>query len=89
MLQHERDQKVRLEKMVEQLARQHSHLEEAAQHALPIVCQPEVPRPSRNVETFIFIAFFYFLTTLHVDNAAFLFLWKQSRMVQNRLVLSI
>ncbi|XP_076249148.1 oxysterol binding protein isoform X4 [Calliopsis andreniformis] len=35
MLQHERDQKVRIEKMVEQLARQHSHLEEAAQHALP------------------------------------------------------
>ncbi|KAK0076277.1 hypothetical protein PV326_010913, partial [Microctonus aethiopoides] len=35
MLQHERDHKVRLEKMVEQLARQHSHLEEAAQHALP------------------------------------------------------
>ncbi|XP_020283344.1 oxysterol-binding protein 1 isoform X3 [Pseudomyrmex gracilis] len=33
MLQHERDQKVRIEKMVEQLARQHSHLEEAAQHA--------------------------------------------------------
>lgn len=35
MLQHERDQKERIEKMVEQLARQHSHLEEAAQHALP------------------------------------------------------
>ncbi|XP_018054648.1 PREDICTED: oxysterol-binding protein 1 isoform X2 [Atta colombica] len=35
MLQHERDQKVRIEKMVEQLARQHSHLEEAAQHAIP------------------------------------------------------
>ncbi|CAK9800530.1 Oxysterol-binding protein 1 [Anthophora quadrimaculata] len=35
MFQHERDQKVRIEKMVEQLARQHSHLEEAAQHALP------------------------------------------------------
>lgn len=36
MLQHERDQKERIEKMVEQLARQHSHLEEAAQHALPL-----------------------------------------------------
>ncbi|XP_015115191.1 oxysterol-binding protein 1 isoform X1 [Diachasma alloeum] len=35
LLQHERDQKVRIEKMVEQLARQHSHLEQAAQHALP------------------------------------------------------
>ncbi|XP_043482425.1 oxysterol-binding protein 1 isoform X2 [Leptopilina heterotoma] len=35
MVQHERDQKERIEKMVEQLARQHSHLEEAAQHALP------------------------------------------------------
>ncbi|XP_076644475.1 oxysterol binding protein isoform X3 [Halictus rubicundus] len=35
LLQHERDQKVRIEKMVEQLARQHSHLEEAAQHAIP------------------------------------------------------
>ncbi|XP_003427315.3 oxysterol-binding protein 1 isoform X3 [Nasonia vitripennis] len=39
MLQHERDQKVRIEKMVEQLARQHSHLEEAAQHALPAAGQ--------------------------------------------------
>lgn len=48
MLQHERDQKVRIEKMVEQLARQHSHLEEAAQHALP----PGIPagnhRSTRN-----------------------------------------
>ncbi|XP_078037530.1 oxysterol binding protein isoform X3 [Augochlora pura] len=35
LLQHERDQKVRIEKVVEQLARQHSHLEEAAQHAIP------------------------------------------------------
>ncbi|XP_066593979.1 oxysterol-binding protein 1 isoform X2 [Prorops nasuta] len=41
MLQHERDQKERIEKMVEQLARQHSHLEEAAQHALPSV-QPGI-----------------------------------------------
>ncbi|XP_011494145.1 PREDICTED: oxysterol-binding protein 1 isoform X2 [Ceratosolen solmsi marchali] len=46
MLQHERDQKVRLEKMVEQLARQHSHLEEAAQHALPPPAQGGVYRPS-------------------------------------------
>ncbi|XP_050094217.1 oxysterol-binding protein 1 isoform X5 [Anopheles aquasalis] len=30
MLQHERDQKLHLEEMVEQLARQHSHLEQAA-----------------------------------------------------------
>ncbi|XP_044002352.1 oxysterol-binding protein 1 isoform X2 [Aphidius gifuensis] len=35
MLQHERDQKERIEKMVEQLAMQHSHLDEAAQQALP------------------------------------------------------
>ena len=35
MFQHEREQKNRIEKMVEQLARQHSHLEEAAQQALP------------------------------------------------------
>ncbi|KAJ8678935.1 hypothetical protein QAD02_014722 [Eretmocerus hayati] len=40
MLQHERDQKVELEKMFEQLARQTSHLEEAAQHALPPSTQP-------------------------------------------------
>lgn len=34
MLQHEREQKLRLEEFVEQLARQHSHLEQAAtQHA--------------------------------------------------------
>ncbi|CAO1304197.1 unnamed protein product [Diamesa hyperborea] len=32
MLQHERDQRVHLEEMVEQLARQHSHLEHAAAH---------------------------------------------------------
>lgn len=32
MLQHEREQKVHLEEMVEQLARQHSHLEQAAVH---------------------------------------------------------
>lgn len=31
MLQHERDQRMRLEEMVEQLARQHSSLEQAAQ----------------------------------------------------------
>ncbi|XP_014209543.1 oxysterol-binding protein 1 isoform X2 [Copidosoma floridanum] len=37
MLQHERDQKVRFEKMFEQLSRQYSSLEEAAQHALPTV----------------------------------------------------
>lgn len=30
MLQHERDQRLQLQHMVEQLARQHSHLEEAA-----------------------------------------------------------
>lgn len=30
MLQHERDQRLHLEEMVEQLARQHSHLEQAA-----------------------------------------------------------
>jgi hypothetical protein len=47
MLQHERDQKVRIEKMVEQLARQHSHLEEAAQHAIPSVTPAGCNRPSR------------------------------------------
>ncbi|XP_058806394.1 oxysterol-binding protein 1 isoform X3 [Phymastichus coffea] len=35
MLQHERDQKVRIEEMFEELARQHSHLEEEARHARP------------------------------------------------------
>lgn len=36
MLQHERDQRQRLEEMVEQLARQHSNLEQAAKdHRLP------------------------------------------------------
>lgn len=47
MLQHERDQKVRIEKMVEQLARQHSHLEEAAQHAIPSAVPTGGHRPSR------------------------------------------
>ncbi|GAB1861944.1 Oxysterol-binding protein 1 [Camponotus japonicus] len=46
LLQHERDQKVRIEKMVEQLARQHSHLEEAAQHAIPSVTHAGGHRPS-------------------------------------------
>ncbi|XP_072750194.1 LOW QUALITY PROTEIN: oxysterol-binding protein 1 [Anoplolepis gracilipes] len=46
MLQHERDQKVRIEKMVEQLARQHSHLEEAAQHAIPSATIAGGHRPS-------------------------------------------
>lgn len=35
MLQHERDQKQQLETIVEQLARQHSHLEEAAHRHRP------------------------------------------------------
>ncbi|KAK2587462.1 hypothetical protein KPH14_003169 [Odynerus spinipes] len=51
MLQHERDQKVRIEKMVEQLARQHSHLEEAAQHALPSVTPAGGHRPSYSAVT--------------------------------------
>ncbi|XP_018312775.1 LOW QUALITY PROTEIN: oxysterol-binding protein 1 [Mycetomoellerius zeteki] len=46
MLQHERDQKVRIEKMVEQLARQHSHLEKAAQHAIPSATPAGGHRPS-------------------------------------------
>ncbi|XP_070149851.1 oxysterol-binding protein 1 isoform X2 [Polyergus mexicanus] len=46
LLQHERDQKVRIEKMVEQLARQHSHLEEAAQHAIPSATLSGGHRPS-------------------------------------------
>ncbi|XP_011256110.1 oxysterol-binding protein 1 isoform X2 [Camponotus floridanus] len=51
MLQHERDQKVRIEKMVEQLARQHSHLEEAAQHAIPSVTLAGGHRPSHPATT--------------------------------------
>lgn len=35
MLQHERDQRQNLEEMVEQLARQHSHLEQAAHRHIP------------------------------------------------------
>lgn len=35
MLQHERDQKQQLEEMVETLARQHSHLEQAAHRHRP------------------------------------------------------
>lgn len=35
MLQHERDQRQHLEEMVEQLARQHSHLEQAAHRHRP------------------------------------------------------
>lgn len=35
MLQHERDQRQHLEEMVEQLARQHSHLEQAAHRCRP------------------------------------------------------
>lgn len=36
LLQHEREQRLRLEDMVEQLARQHSHLEQAAKdHQTP------------------------------------------------------
>ena len=52
MLQHERDQKVRIEKMVEQLARQHSHLEEAAQHAIPSATPAGGHRPSRKLIDF-------------------------------------
>nr|XP_031832165.1 oxysterol-binding protein 1 isoform X1 [Nomia melanderi] len=51
MLQHERDQKVRIEKMVEQLARQHSHLEEAAQHAIPSAVPAGGHRPSHTTVT--------------------------------------
>ncbi|XP_011703210.1 PREDICTED: oxysterol-binding protein 1 isoform X1 [Wasmannia auropunctata] len=51
MLQHERDQKVRIEKMVEQLARQHSHLEEAAQHAIPSATPAGGHRPSHPAVT--------------------------------------
>ncbi|XP_046740221.1 oxysterol-binding protein 1 isoform X2 [Diprion similis] len=46
LLQHEREQKLRLEEMVEQLARQHSHLEQAAQHALPPASGPSGHRSS-------------------------------------------
>ncbi|XP_032662563.1 oxysterol-binding protein 1 isoform X2 [Odontomachus brunneus] len=51
MLQHERDQKERIEKMVEQLARQHSHLEEAAQHAIPSATPAGGHRPSHPAVT--------------------------------------
>ncbi|XP_076177462.1 oxysterol binding protein isoform X5 [Ptiloglossa arizonensis] len=51
MLQHERDQKVRIEKMVEQLARQHSHLEEAAQHAIPSAAPAGGHRSSHTAAT--------------------------------------
>ncbi|XP_011162781.1 oxysterol-binding protein 1 isoform X2 [Solenopsis invicta] len=51
MLQHERDQKVRIEKMVEQLARQHSHLEEAAQHAIPSATPAGGHKPSHPAVT--------------------------------------
>ncbi|XP_071572987.1 oxysterol-binding protein 1 isoform X2 [Temnothorax nylanderi] len=51
LLQHERDQKVRIEKMVEQLARQHSHLEEAAQHAIPSATHAGGHRPSHPAVT--------------------------------------
>lgn len=54
MLQHERDQKVRIEKMVEQLARQHSHLEEAAQHAIPSVAPAGGHRQSRKFICILF-----------------------------------
>lgn len=41
MLQHERDQRLRLEDIVEQLARQHSHLEQAAKdHQTPKTSMP-------------------------------------------------
>ncbi|XP_034237415.1 oxysterol-binding protein 1 isoform X2 [Thrips palmi] len=41
MLQHERDQRLRLEEIVEQLARQHSHLEQAAKdHQTPRTSMP-------------------------------------------------
>lgn len=58
LLQHERDQKVRLEKMVEQLARQHSHLEEAAAHALP----PAVPAGGHRVSRNLIYILFYMNT---------------------------
>lgn len=51
MLQHERDQKERIEKMVEQLAMQHSHLEEAAQQALPSGSH----RPGRKIKINLFM----------------------------------
>lgn len=48
MLQHERDQRLRLEEIVEQLARQHSHLEQAAKdHQTP---RPSMPHSSPSDE---------------------------------------
>lgn len=40
LLQHERDQRVRLEDMVEQLARQHSHLEQEAKEQMSQAMPP-------------------------------------------------
>lgn len=60
MVQHERDQKERIEKMVEQLARQHSHLEEAAQHALPdSLIEPQM---SSNILQLLNIKIYYYFT---------------------------
>ncbi|XP_046980953.1 oxysterol-binding protein 1 isoform X1 [Schistocerca americana] len=46
MLQHEREQRLRLEEVVEQLARQHSHLEQAAkEHQIP---NQNMPNPTHS-----------------------------------------
>lgn len=52
MLQHERDQRLHLEEMVEQLARQHSHLEQAAHR--------QSSRPSK------YRSFFILLLDIHL-----------------------
>ncbi|KAG7157776.1 Oxysterol-binding protein 1-like, partial [Homarus americanus] len=57
LLQHERDQRVRLEDMVEQLARQHSHLEQEAKEQMNQAMPPGVQNPvptSSTVEVNVF-----------------------------------
>lgn len=68
MLQYERDHRIRLEKVVEQLARQHSHLEEAAQHALPSGISTGNHRSSRNNNVFLFITIFYINSNYYLFN---------------------
>ncbi|XP_063849848.1 oxysterol-binding protein 1-like isoform X6 [Scylla paramamosain] len=46
LLQHERDQRLRLEDMVEQLARQHSHLEQEAKEQMSQAMPPDAQGPT-------------------------------------------
>ncbi|XP_068246658.1 oxysterol-binding protein 1-like [Palaemon carinicauda] len=51
LLQHERDQRLRLEDMVEQLARQHSHLEQEAKEQMNQAMPPGVQIPNISSQT--------------------------------------